>query len=236
MEKKISDIKQACLQVLSDFADAKPDWQYVKSKRCFVRPVSRSSFVDVYTGMSSKVDFVNFQFSLHAGHRLIGKADKYSKAINWAICWHRQRWDPAPIHNGRCTVFDHLNPNMKEYDQLRAQGKLNYVRLEEFPERLDAIFTQAEAEIAKLFDLSSEEALIGSLVDKPIGFFRPNEVLLVQLLLDNPSYYEALCDFYDQPLEDLRSLPYRVEPFNRPAAEQLMEQYRQGDFPKFGFA
>ena len=77
--------------------------------------------------------------------------------------------------------------------------------------------------------------LVRSLVDKPIGFFRPNEVLLVQFLLGNPGYYDELVAFYGQPLEDIRTSPYRVEPFNQPAAEVLFERYRQGGFPKFDF-
>lgn len=235
MSQKILDIKAACEQVLLEFADAKPDWKYVKSKKCFVRPVSKSCFVGVYAGMSSKVDFVNFQFGLHVGHSLIGKADKFQKGLNSAITRVPERWLDKELNWGRCTVFDHHHPHLGELDVMRSQGKLNYVRLEEFPERLGAIFNLAEGEIAKLFDLSSEEALVRSLVDKPIGLFRPNEVLLVQLLLDNPSYYDALAEFYGQPLEDIRSSPHRVEPFNRQAAEQLMERFQQGDFPKFDF-
>nr|WP_319250225.1 hypothetical protein [uncultured Celeribacter sp.] len=235
MSQEVSDIKAACEQVMLDFADAKPNWKYVKSKRCFVRSVSKSCFVDVYTGMSSKVDFVNFQFSLNAGHRLIGMADKFRKGNNWAIIWVPEKWLDNELNWGRCTVFDHRHPHLGELEFMRSQGKLNYVRLEEFSERLDSIFSLAEAEITELFDLSSEEALIRSLVNKPIGFFRPNEVLLVQMLLQNPAYYEELVEFYGQPLEAIRSSPYRVEPFNRQAAELMMEQYRQGDFPKFDF-
>lgn len=235
MSQEVSDIKAACEHVLLDFADAKPNWKYVKSKRCFVRSVSKSCFVDVYTGMSSKVDFVNFQFSLNAGHKLVGKADRFRKGNNWAIIRVPEKWLDGELNWGRCTVYDHHNPHLGELDVMRSQGKLNYVRLEEFPERLDAIFTLAEAEIAKLFDLSSEEAMVRSFVDKPIGEFRPNEVLLVQLLLENPSYYEELVNFYSRPIEDIRTLPYRVEPFNQPAAMQLMEQYKHGDLPRFDF-
>ncbi len=231
MQQKISDIKAACEQILIDFADSTPGWKYAKSKKSFIKVVSKASFIDIYTGMSSKVDFVNFQFSLHAGHRLIGKADKFKRS-NWAITRVPERWIEQSLNWGRCTVYDHRHPYLGELDEMRSQGKLNYVRLEEFPERLGSIFSLAEAEITKLFDISSEEALIQSLVDKPIGFFRPNEVLLVQLLLGNPAYFDELVEFYNQDIETIRSLT--KEPLNKPAAEQLMERYNQGNFPKFG--
>ena len=233
MNRKVSKINLACENLLIDFAEQKPDWKYVKSKRCFVKSISKDCSMAISTGMTSKVDFVNFQFQINVDHKLVPKVLLCPSKYNCLLRWHRQRWDPAPVNNGRYTVFDHQNPYLREYDQLRSQGKLNYVRLEEFFECLEALFTLAEGEIEKLFDTSSEETLIRSIVDKPIGFFNPNEVLLVQLLLGNLTYYDKLIEYYAQDIELLRSL--NLEVFYQPEAEQLMTQHKSSGFIKFSF-
>lgn len=234
MTSKVSDIKLSCLQILTDFAETKPDWKYTKSKSSFVKSIPKNAFVVIYAGMSSKVDFVNFQFALTAGHKLVGKADAARKINNWAVIWIAQRWLDESFNWGNCTVYDHNHPYLGEFEQLRSQGNKNYVRLEEFPEWLTRVFTLAETEIDKVFDISSEEALIKSIISKPIGFFRPTDVLLIQLMLGNPAYYDELVEFYSQPVEKIRSLT--KEALNRHTASRLMDAYNQGGFPRFDFA
>lgn len=232
MLKKLG-IKSECESILLEFSKKNSLWKYLKSKRIFIKKISKNSFVDIYTGMSSKINFVNFQFSLHAGHSLVGKADPYENDNNWAVCWNGQRWIPEEFNFGRFTVYNHTDPQNKEFEELRTQGKKNYVRLEEFPERLKDIFDLAEAEIDRLFDTSSEENLITSVVGKPIGFFRPEEVLLIQLMLDNPSYYDELIEFYSQPIKTVASLTRNA--INQPAADKLFQLYQEGKIPKFDF-
>lgn len=226
-------IKELCEGILSEHVENRPNWVYLKSKKSFVRKVSKSSFVDIYTGMSPKVDFVKFQFSIHAGHKLIGEADSFRKGINWAVTRNASRWSPVDLARGRCTVYDHEDSVHRNgiFEENRAQNKGSYVRLSEFPDWLLEHFSLAEKEISNVFDTSSEKALIQSIIDKPIGFFRPNEVLLVQLLLGNCHYYEELLEFYSQPVETIQELTR--EAFNQPAAEKLVTAYKNGDLPRF---
>ncbi|WP_146193065.1 hypothetical protein [Maritimibacter sp. 55A14] len=233
MTKKISDIKKNSEKILNEFALERPNWKYVKSRRSFVRPVSSNASVEIHTGLSSKVDFINFEFGIEVAHRLgkaVGKALSLPKPYSDLILfWHRQNWIPVNLAHGRCTVHD----NDPFFDDLRDQGKIVYVRIEEFPERLEKIFTLAEAEIDRIFDISSEEALIQSIVEKPIGFFRPNEVLVIQLMLGNSKYYNDLVEFYSQPIESIRSLTKHS--FSLKDADRVMEIFREGNFPKFDF-
>lgn len=237
MSSKVSDIKAACTQVLLNFADGHPHWKYTKSKQAFVCPVGKNASVEFMANHSSKVDFVNFQFG-------IGVADKIVKRVNelrsmpkpysdTLLYWHRQKWAPDILNGGRCTVYDHRRPDLAEYEALRAQGKKNYVRLEEFPDYLSAIAQLAEVEIGRLFDVSSEEALVRSILAQPMGVFPSEQMLITNLLIGHPDYYRQLVAYYAVPYEDR---PYKTGgPFYQQGADQLMDIYQEGNFPRFDF-
>lgn len=235
MSIQVLNIKSACEEVLSDFADINSGWRYIKSKKSFSRPISKLASIELSASYSSKVEFVNFQFGIIITHKIIKTINRLrSSAKPYAdrlLYWHRQEWVPEALNRGRCTVYDHNNPYLKEYEALRAQGKKNYVRLEEFPEYLSKIFELAEAEIDRLFDLSTEKDLINSIVLQPLGMFPAEQMLIIHLLLADPNYYDRLVDYYDKPVEN--RLYRSGGPFYKQGADQIMELYKQGDFPKF---
>jgi hypothetical protein len=239
---KYNDLRPAVEQILQEQADIKSGWKYVKSKRAFIYQVSKSLSVEIPTGFSPKGTFIGFNFSIRITHKLIKQISEklgQRKPFSDLMLFRAEtRFIPEEYNYGSCTVY---LPNTSEiFDEQYKKGNKAYVHLSEFPSRLSILFDLAEAEIKFLFDLSSEEALIRSIIAHPMGTFRGTEVLIIHLMLGQSEYYDLLLKFYNQPAEILWAKNENGfnlnEGFNQPVAEQLMEIYMQGDFPKFDFA
>ena len=110
------------------------------------------------------------------------------------------------------------------------------IHFHEFPDRFARIFALCEREIDRLFDISSEEALIRSALAHPIGFFHPNSILILHLCMGNPSYFDEMIEYAKIPYEEHVKAPYRRYGFTMKEAERIMEAYRAGGFPRFDFA
>jgi hypothetical protein len=239
---KYSELKPAVEQVLQEQVDKGPSWKYVKSKHVFVFQVSKSMHVEIPTGFSSKATFINFQFGIRIIHKSIKKVSEklgHRKPFSDLMLFRdKTRFIPEEYNRGSCTV---CLPNTSEiFDHQHQQGNTGYVYLSEFPQRLATIFDLAENEIGRLFDLSSEEALVQSIVAHPMGTFRGHEVLLIQLMLGNLEYYDKLLQFYDQPAAELwqeNQDGFNLnEGFRKDVGEKLMDIYKEGDFPTFSFS
>ena len=98
---------------------------------------------------------------------------------------------PPPPFHGNYTVYE---GNL--FDDQRHKG-VGVIRLEEFPDLLARVFALAEGEIEKYFDLSSEKAMIQSILEKPIGVFPPTDILMLHILLGNPEFYHEIAKHYD---------------------------------------
>ena len=235
MSVKFASIRAEVNHILTSFAEERPGWDYLKSRRLLLRKVSKDAAVSLYTRESSKSGFVAFEFSLNVRHRLMKKvanlfAPRGAGGTDLAVTRVREAWTTEAENRGSCTVYR----NAKIFDEAREAGRNGFLYPEEFPAWLDQIFELAEAEIDRLFDLSSEEALIRSVVAHPIGFFRPGQVLAVQLALDNPGYYDELIAFFDQPLEEIRKTARHG--MSRQEVDRMMQIYRETpDFPTFSF-
>lgn len=231
------NIKQACEEIMQRFIEGKPGWRYLKTKRTFSYKIPKGAFIDIDTGMSNKSDFVTFQFSIHVGHKEIGKAMEMiynmKDTINWIVGINDLFWAPKDTGYGNCIVFQPRPEFLTNFEQARKDGSTSYVYLNEFEERLAILFTAAEKKITEIFDTTSEIALINSIIEKPIGYFDPFSVLVVQLMLDNPAYYDELVDFYDRPHEELVAL--KIDMLNQQHADMAMARYRDGTLPKFSF-
>lgn len=235
MPNQVSNIKSACEQILIDFADKRPEWKYIKSKKSFVRMISNSASIELSASYASKIEFVNFQFGILITHKVMKSVnqlrDKPRPYADYLLYWHRQEWVPETLNRGRCTVYESNHPYLGEYESLRAEGDKNYIRLDEFPEYLFKIFEQADAEIVRLFDVSSEKKLINSIISQPVGVFPAEQMMIIHLLLADPSYYHKLVEYYGESVENR---PYiSGGPFYRQGADQIMEIYQKGNFPKF---
>lgn len=238
---KYSELKLAVEQVLQEHADKSLSWRYIKSKCAFVFEVSKNMHVEISTGYSAKATFISFQFGIRITHKSVKKVSEklgHQKPFSDLMLFRdKTRFIPEEYNRGSCTV---CLPNTSEiFDYQHQQGNTGYVYLTEFPLRLAAIFDLAENEISRLFDLSSEKALVRSIVAHPIGTFRADEVLLIQLMLGNVEYYDKLLQFYDQPAAELwreNQDGFNLnEGFRKDIGEKLMDIYKEGDFPTFSF-
>ena len=235
MSRRVSSISQEVTGLLTAYAEPRPGWDYVKSQRSFIKKVSRAASVVIGTQASSKGSFVTLEMSIQVRHSLMKKVGKvfspHGGILGLVVSHNKLHWTDETVNGGRGTVYrtSHI------FDGERAKGKSGYLYPEELHPWLDRLFPMAEAEIDRLFDTSSEEALIRSTVAHPIGFFFPEQVLEVQLALNNPGYYDELIAYYDQPLEVRQKV--RRFGMSRDQVDRMMEIYRQtDDFPTFSFA
>jgi len=238
---KYKDLRPAVEQILKEQADIKTGWKYVKSRRAFVYKVSKNMTVEISTGFSPKGTFIGFDFKITIQHKFIkeiseklGHRKPFSEMM---LVRNNIRYMPKEYYYGSCTVF---LPNTADlFGEQHRKGNKSYVYLAEFPDRLSTLFDLSENEIKCLFDLSSEEKLVESIIDHPIGKFSGEHVLMIHLMLGQDEYYDKLIEYYNQPSEVI--WPQNIdrfnsnEGFNQPVAKQLMAIYKQGDFPKFDF-
>lgn len=228
------NLNARCEQILIETASSRPGWKYVKSTKSLTRALSKDAFVGVYTGFAPKVDLVTFQFSVDAGHKVMGAAFERAYKVKspgcWTIFYAKENWTPEEIGGGTLVIYD----GHRRYDGFVNGDNKSYVHINDFSERLNLVFEAAIETIERIFDTSSAQALFQGIAESPIGLFRPDEVLLVNLALGRPEFYEKIVDFYNQPIETVRS--HTTYPFNRFKADQAMAAYLAGDFPRFSWA
>lgn len=223
MAKIVSRIKTAVEEILSEFAKEKPDWTYSSTKKAYVHAISKDMDIRIKLGTSSKVEWVNFDMGIAVTHKIVKKIyeiNNLKSSYNLLLFWNQRTWIPHQTGLGSMVVYNPKWNNLRSFEEGKyREGLKVYTHLDEFPARLAEVFALAEAAIARQFDISSEPAMLRSLLKVNPGDFDAESLMTINLLLGNPGFFDELVARYGQK-------------FDVKGCQKQLELYHQGKYPK----
>lgn len=223
MAKVVSRIRAAVEGILADFAEGKPEWTYSSTKKAYVHAISKDMDVRIELGTSSKVEWVNFEMGIAVTHKIVKKIyeiNNLKSSYNLLLFWNQRTWIPYETRLGRMIVYNPKWNSLSSFEEAKyKEGRKSFTHLDEFPARLAEVFALAEAAIARQFDISSEPAMLRSLLKVNPGDFESVPLMKINLLLGNPGFYETLVARYG-------------DRFYKDGCLKQLELYHQGKYPK----
>jgi hypothetical protein len=224
MVKVVSRIRAAVEEILADFAKDKPDWTYSSTKKAYVHTISKDMDIRIKLGTSPKVEWVEFDMGIAITHKIVNKLDEINglpkTKYPLLLFWNQITWIPHQTGLGNMIVYNPRWNDLRSFEEGKYhEGLKVFTHLDEFPARLSEVFAMAESAIARQFDISSEPAMWRSLLKANLGDFDSVSLMEINLLLDNPGFYETLVARYG-------------DRFHKQGCLKQLELYNQGKYPK----